>query len=580
MNSYAKTIEGRVKSLAVFLVLLCFLLVFKMGNIQIFKHEHYLALAQNQQRFEQTQMAERGKIYVHDSASDPSSYYPLAFDVKKFAVWAVPNQIKKKDETAKALSDLLLLPEKDIFDKINNDKLYIPALKRGLTLDEAHLIQDKKIAGVYVTPEYSRYYPEETLASQVLGFVNSESDGKYGFEGHYDNELKGKEGNVTGEKDTLGRIINLLDQTDPQNGNSYVLTIDRSAQYFIEKKLTEAMEKYQAESGTVIAMDIKTGGILAMASTPTFDPNNYRDQAGKDSSLFMNPAISYLFEPGSIFKPLVMAAALDKGLVTPDTESVFESTVQVQGYTIHTAEDKAFGRESMTQVLQNSDNVGMVWVANLLGNGDLDKYIRAFGLLDRTGIDLDTESTGRVPDPKQWRDINRATISFGQGISVTPMELLSAYAAIANGGKYIYPHIVDKVIYDNGQEKSTGKEEGQQVISKTTADQMKEMLYNVVMNGTAKKAQVPGFRIAAKTGTAQIAKPEGGYEDNDTKLGIYNHSSAGFAPVDDPQFALLVKLTKPKTSHYAESTAVPLFGEISSFLLNYHYRLKPTEQIK
>ena len=561
-------------------IVICLALIWRMFDLQISKHAHYTALAVGQQRFEQTEMAQRGKIYAHDSSTDESIIYPLAFDVKDYSLWVVPNQVEKKDEAAAELEVLTGIPKQEIFDKINNDKLYIPPIKKGISYDDAQKIKDKNINGVFVMPEYSRFYPEATLASQVLGFVNSDGEGKYGFEGHYNNELKGKEGNIQGEKDTLGRVINLLDQKDPQDGTSYVLTISRPVQYFVEKKLQEAITQYQAESGTVVIMDVKTGGIVAMASLPEFDPNNYAAQANSDIGLFQNPAISYQFEPGSIFKPIVMASAIDKGLVNPDTSNVFGESVNVQGYTIHTAENKAFGQETMTQILQNSDNVGMVWVGQQLGKDAMYQYIKNFGFLDKTGIDLTGEAPGQAPVLKQWYDITQATISFGQGISVTPIELLAAYGAIANGGKYIYPHMVDKILLPDGTEKKVEKQEGNQVISKETSDKVKEMLYNVVMNGTAKKAQVPGFKIAAKTGTAQIADPNGqGYLDDPSKLGIYNHSAAGFAPANDPRFVMLVKLTKPKTSKYAESTAVPLFGEISAFLLNNYYRLTPTEPI-
>jgi cell division protein FtsI/penicillin-binding protein 2 len=581
MNDYTRTIEARLKWFGVVIIIVVVTLFWKMYVIQILQYDKYTALAQGQQRFETTEMGQRGRILVHDSPSDPTAYYPLAFDQKKFAVWVVPRQVSDKETVAKSLGELLSIPEKDIFDEINNDKLYIPPIKHGLTLDEANNIKDKKFNGVLVVPEYSRYYPEETLASQVLGFVNAEGQGMYGFEGKYNAEMQGKEGDVKGEKDTLGRVISLLEQQDPQDGTSYVLTIDRSVQYFVEKKLSEAITKYQADSGTVIIMDIKTGGIVAMASSPTFDPNNYQDQAKIDANVFMNPAISYTFEPGSIFKPIVMAAAIDDGLVTKDTSQTFGESIDVGGYTIHTAEGKAFGLETMTQVLENSDNVGMVWVAEQIGNEVLNNQLKKFGLYDKTGIDLEGEISGHPAYPvKDWKDINRATIAFGQGITVTPLQILTAYATIANSGKYIYPHLVDKIIMPDGTEKSVPKQEGEQVISVQTAKDVGEMLRSVVLNGTGKKANVPGYKVAAKTGTAQIADPvNGGYLKNDSGLGIFIHTAAGFAPVDDPQYAMLVKLDKPKTNRYAESTAVPLFGEISSFLLNYHYRIAPTEAI-
>lgn len=577
MSEYSKTIEKRLRAMGVIVVLITVVLILRMYDLQIIKHSHYTALAQGQQRFEKTEMAQRGKVFVHDSFSDPNSYYPLAFDVKKFAIWVVPHQIAKKEEASKTLSSLTGLSSEEIFGKINNDKLYIPPIKQGLTLDEAQKVKDQKLTGVFVMPEYNRYYPEATLASQVLGFVNAEGNGQYGFEGHYNNELKGTAGNVKGEQDTLGRVINLLDQTDPKDGTSYVLTIDRSVQYFVEKKLNEALQLYKADSGTIAIMDIKTGGIVAMASAPSFDPNNFKDFAKDNSALFVNPSIAHLYEPGSIFKPLIMSAALDQGVVTPDTKNVFDWHVFVQGYEIKTAEQKAFGEENMTQILQNSDNVAMVWVSEQLGKDKMYQYLKSFNMLDKTGIDLDSEVAGYTPEFKNWRDINRATIAFGQGISVSPIELLAAYATIANKGVYIYPHIVDKMIFSDGSEKKVEKQERERVIKAETATTMAEMLYNVVQNGHSWRAKVPGYKVGAKTGTAQIPKAGGGYEESTDGLGIYIHSLAGFAPTNDPRFAMLVKLDRPKSAKYAENTAAPLFGEITSFLLNYYYRLPPTE---
>lgn len=576
MQEYTKTIDSRLRSLGVVVIILMFVLLWRLFDIQVVKHNHYVSLAEGQQRFEKTEIAQRGKIYVHDSVVDDKAYYPLAFDVKKFSVWVVPNQVKNKEDVSKKLEGLLGISQNEIFEKINNDKTYIPPIKKGLSLKEADEIKNNKIIGVFVMPELSRYYPEATLSAQVLGFVNYEGDGKYGFEGRYDSELKGTAGNVKGEKDTLGRTINLLEQKEPQNGTSYVLTIDRTVQYFVEKKLTEALKSYEATSGTILIMDIKTGGIVAMASNPSYDPNNFKDYAKDNSSIYINPAIAHLYEPGSIFKPLIMAAAIDQGAVTAETKNVFGAKVNVGGFEINTAERKAFGEENMTQVLQNSDNVAMVWVSEQLGKENLYKYIKSFNLFDKTGIDLDTEAVGYAPPLKQWRDINRATISFGQGISVTPIELLSAYATIANKGVYIYPHMVDKIIFNDGTEKKIQKQEGERVLKTETAKTISEMLYSVVQNGHSKRAQVAGFKVGAKTGTAQIPIPGGGYEESEDGLGIYIHSLAGFAPIDDPRYAMIVKLDRPKSSKYAESTAAPLFGEISNFLLNYYYRLSPS----
>lgn len=577
MSEYKKVTNGRLKLIGVFVLVCGVILIWRMFDVQITKHEHYLSLAEGQQRFEKTEIAKRGQIYVHDSLVNDKAYYPLAFDIKKFSVWVVPRQVSNKEKTAGALASALGMQKNEIFEQINNDKMYIPPIKKGLNLDEANKVKNEKISGVLVMPEYNRYYPEGTLASQVLGFVNADGEGKYGFEGRYNDELKGTAGNVTGEKDTLGRVISLLEQTDPKDGTSYVLTIDRSVQYFVEKKLAEAMTTYQATSGTIAIMDIKTGGIVAMANTPTYDPNNYREQAKIDSGIFVNPAIGHLYEPGSIFKPMIMAAAINEGVINADTEGEFDWHVFVDNFEIKTAERKAFGKENMVQVLQNSDNVAMVWVSEKLGKDKLYQYLKAYNMLDKTGIDLDTEAIGYTPPFKYWKDINRSTIAFGQGISVTPLEILAGYATIANKGVYITPHIVDKIVYSDGREKEVEKTEGARVLKEETASKMAEMLYNVVEGGHSWRAKVPGFKIGAKTGTAQISKPEGGYEESEDGLGIYIHSLAGFAPTEDPRYAMLVKLDRPKSAKYSENTAAPLFGEISNFLLNYYYRLTPTQ---
>lgn len=576
MSDYLPTMERRLKTAGAVVIVVAAVFVWRMFNIQIIQHGHYQDLAFGQQRFEKTEIAQRGIIYVHDSQIDSNKYYPLAFDVKKFAVWVVPRNVIDKEKTASILSSMLSIPGDEIFSLINNNKLYIPPIKKGLGYDQANEIKEQQISGVFVMPEYNRFYSENLLGAHILGFVNGEGKGQYGFEGHYDNELTGTAGNITGEKDTLGRVISLLDQKNPQDGTSYVLTIDRSVQYFVEKKLAEALQTHQATSGTVVIMDIKTGGIVAMASNPSFDPNNFKDYAESKSELFINPAISHLYEPGSVLKPIVMSSALDSGGLKLEDEGDFDWHVWVDGYEIKTAERKPFGHQNLTQILQNSDNVAMVWVSEKLGKDNLYKYLKSFNMFDKTGVDLDTEATGYAPEFKYWKDINRSTIAFGQGISITPIELLGGYATIANNGRYIYPHIVDKMIFADGSEKKVEPQEGEQVIKKEVANEMARMLTAVVDNGHAKRAAVAGFEVAGKTGTAQISKTGGGYEESEDGLGIFNHTLAGFAPANEPRFAMIVKLERPKAAKYAESTAAPLFGDIANFLLNYHYRLMPS----
>lgn len=571
MRIQSQATDGRVKVLSIAALVIMAVFALRLFDLQVTQHSHYLSLAQRQQQFEKNEIAHRGEIFVHDSAYDPNQYYPLAFDVKKFSVLVVPGQIKDKHKFAKEVSSLLSLDESDLFGKINNNKVYIPPVKKGLTLEQARELDKRKFPGIYLTPEYNRFYPEGTLASRILGFVNAEGKGNYGFEGKFDEVLKGKEGSITGEKDTLGRIISLIDQREPENGTSFVLTIDRGVQYFVEKKLSEAIAKYRAQAGEVIIIDIKTGGVLAMASLPSFDPNNYKETANIDPALFTNPLLSHTYEPGSTLKTIIMSGAIDQGVVTPETTGVFEATTEVMGYTVRTAERKAFGEETMTQVLENSDNVAMTWLSEKMGKEMMYDYLTKFGFNQKTGVMLEGETVGRLPALKEWREINRATISFGQGISVTPIQLVTAYAAIANKGVYLKPQIIDKTIYSNGETKKTERQEGERVISEETANTIMTMLKSVVDNGH-KKAGVKGFSVGVKTGTAQIADPNGGYLPDATI-----HSTAGIAPIEDPRYAMLVRFDRPTSYPFSSGTAAPFFGEISSYLLNYYYRLTPAE---
>jgi cell division protein FtsI/penicillin-binding protein 2 len=313
-------------------------------------------------------------------------------------------------------------------------------------------------------------------------------------------------------------------------------------------------------------MDPKTGAILAMTSKPDYNLNEFNKVAeAKNDYLFKNPAISGLYEPGSTFKSIVMAGAIDKGLVEPDTEEVFGKSIQVGSYEIGTAEDKAFGRETMTDVLVHSDNVGMVWVGNQMGNDVLYDTIKNFGFGEKTNIDLKGEESGVVRDKEKWRDINRATYTFGQGVSVTPLQLIAAYGALANGGKLMQPYIVKAVKNSEGNITETKPKEVRQVVSPETATKLSAMMVEVVNRGTGHHAKVDGYKIAGKTGTAQVPNPDGGYFPDDIKIG----SLAGYAPAGDPKFVMLVKLDKPTKAEWGETSAGPMFGQMDKWLLNY-----------
>jgi len=572
MTDSASGISIRIKLVAFFFLFLILALVIRLFQKQILEHTTYQAQAKNQQQFSQIELAQRGKIYFHDSSDDPAKSYAMAFDSKSFSLYLIPKDIADKHKIAAKLARFAEVPEIELYNLINNDKSYIPAVKKGLSYDQANQIERLDITGVYVLPEYKRYYPEGDFAGQILGFVNAEGDGKYGFEGFYDKELKGSSGKITGEKDTLGRVISLLNEEAPTDGTSYLLSIDRPVNFYIYRALKKAVLDYQAESASAVVVDIKSGKVIAMAGVPTFDPNKFQDyaNAGQDE-LFKNPLIAGSYEPGSIFKPIIVASGLDSAKITPDSASTFGATVDVQGFTIHTAEERAFGQENIGDILKHSDNVGMVWVGSQIGSPTINDYISKFGFSEKTGIDLSGENVGIIQPLRDWGEIGRATISFGQGISVTPIQLVMAYAAVANKGVLLKPQVVDKIIPDGGKILSVDPVKVRQVISENTASQLTQMLIAVVEEGYGKKAGVPGFWLAGKTGTAQIADPTTGkYLE-----GVFNHSFAGFAPADDPKFAMLVELDKPKNAKFAESSAAPVFGDIASYLLNYYYRIAP-----
>ncbi|MFZ2984254.1 MAG: penicillin-binding protein 2, partial [Candidatus Moraniibacteriota bacterium] len=396
-----------------------------------------------------------------------------------------------------------------------------------------------------------------------------------GIESSQDDLLRGETGNVSQEKDASGRWLPLSDRTvvSPKNGDSLLLTIDRVIQYETEKILKDSVETYQADSATAIVMDPQTGNILSMASFPRFDPNNYSQE--KDYSVFLNPAVSMTYEPGSVMKPITMAMGIEEGKVSPTTEFVDPGSESIAGYVIHNSENKVYGRSTMTKVLEQSINTGVIFVEKLIGNQTFDDYFTQFGFGKRTGIALPAELAGSTRNLDNVRStIGFFTASFGQGVTTTPLQMLDAYAVFANGGKLIKPHIIDSIIHPDGAEEKIQPEIVRQVISEETSHAVGTMLRSVVVNGHGKRADVPGYLVVGKTGTAQVAKSDAlGYQD-----GLSIGSFVGYAPLNDPRFVVLVKLDNPKKVEWAESSAAPTFGQIMKFLLEYA-RIKPTEEV-
>ncbi len=565
----------RVRLFSFLLFFMGLLVVSRLFFLQVLSHEKWVALAENQHNSSQELSADRGEIYMHDGDTDR---YPLAVNREYQMVFVVPKDITEKDTVAVELSRALGIDVGGIREKLDRPNDPFEIVKKRLSDDEVNRIKELHLKGVTLAPEKYRYYPAGELAAQVIGFASlgeKGGAGGYGIEASLDNELKGQTGTLLQEKDASGRWIPLSDRTitHAENGDSIILTLDRVIQYETEKILKDSVERFQADRATAIVMDPKTGNILSMASSPQFDPNNYSQE--EDYSIFLNQAVSSAYEPGSIMKPITMAIGIEEGKVSPTTEYTDTGAVVEAGYTIHNAEDKVYGRSNMYKVLDQSINTGVIFVEKLVGNRVFGDYLRRFGFGNRTGIELPAELGGNLKNLVNDRGtINFFTASFGQGITSTPIQMISAYAALANGGRLLRPNIIDKIIHANNQEEKHVPVEVRRVVSEETSVAIGKMLRSVVVNGHGKHADVPGYLVGGKTGTAQVAKSGSkGYEE-----GMSIGSFIGYAPIDDPKFVILVKLDNPKNVEWAESSAAPTFGQIMKFLLEYA-KVKPTEKI-
>jgi len=538
--------------------------LFKLFERQVLEHAQFAQAAEAQSTSTKPKPAQRGQILAQDK---DGKFFSLAVSDWRYELSISPRQVKNPQKLVDSLkADLPTLDTNDVVSKISNDKVYIPPILTDLDTVTAQKIVAKSYVGVFLTPKLVRVYPDgANIAPQVLGFVGADSEGKYGIESTHDADLRGKEGDETAKRDSLGKIIDILGGKQPQAGKDVVLTLDYNLQYTVETKLKEAIDKFKADSGSIIVMDPKTGAVLALAGEPDFDPNNYASVPAGEQYKFLSPAVSSLYEPGSVFKPLVMAMGIDSGTITPDTVYTPGGSVTVNGHEIFNANHKNFGTETATQALENSDNVWLTHLSSLLGSEKERDYFDKFGVSKKTGIDLVGEQAGRLPPIAEWNDLLRSTASFGQGVSTTVTQLAAAYSVIANGGTTITPHLVDKEIDAGQTETVAAPPAGTTIISTDTATKVKDMLVSVVVSGEGKRAGVSGIKVAGKTGTAQVPDANGGYSTTDS-IGSF----AGFFPADNPRFTMVVRLNNPRTVNFAESSAAPTFGEIATWMTNYY----------
>jgi cell division protein FtsI/penicillin-binding protein 2 len=433
-------------------------------------------------------------------------------------------------------------------------------------------IAEHGLRGLSVRERVTRSYPEGGMAANLLGFIGNDQAGLTGVEADYDRDLAGVAGRSIFERDSIGNPIPLGYQatTSPKPGGDVYLTIDRYIQRIAERQLDDTIKEQKADGGTVIVMEPDTGAVLAMASRPTFDLRKPDLNDPKQLDVVRNRAITDLYEPGSTFKSVTMAAALNEKVVTPGTTHNDSGPVVKYGMAIENWNLVHVGVETMTQLLIRSNNVGAVWVAEKLGAEKLYSYIDKFGFGQPTDLGLSGEAAGfyRTPNDQAWTPIDLATAAFGQSVTVTPLQLITAYAAIANGGALMRPYIVEKIATSEG-ERVTQPTKVRQVITPETASTLRAMLKDVADQGTAGKGTVPGFAVAGKTGTASIPSASG-YDDKTIA------SMVGMVPYENPKAVVLVKIDNPKNSPWGSQVAAPVFSALAKELLVY-WRMPPTE---
>lgn len=476
----------------------------------------------------------------------------------------IPESENEASPGAKSFNDVKDGFTNQIFSKLFKKSVW-EILAKGLDSSQKNIVESWHTPGLGFQSSWSRFYPEASSGAHIVGFVGQDVAGQpkgySGLEGHYERELKGFPGSLKQEKDVFGNpiLVGSFSETPAMSGRTILTYIDKYVQKILEVELLKGMNKYGAIAGEAVIMDPNNGAIVASASYPNYNPADYWEF---DQKWLKNPVISESYEPGSTFKIVIMAAALDSKVVEPDTKcDICTGPINIGQYLIRTWDGKYHPEIDMTDTIVHSDNTGMVFAARRLGNDKLLEYIKKFGFGNLTGIDLQGETSPILRS--ELKDVDLATTAFGQGIAVTTIQMLRAAAAVANGGIMETPILAEKIGSDSQNMISVNRKPGERVISEETSRKLKEMMVKAVVNGEAKFAAPKGYRIAGKTGTAQI--PVAGHYDNEKTIASF----VGFAPADNPKFAMIVKLKEPKSSQWGSETAAPLWFAIAKKLLLY-----------
>jgi cell division protein FtsI/penicillin-binding protein 2 len=543
----ARVVNSRIRLLLLLIVLAFAVLLARSAWIATVQAASLSSFAQAQTKATLVLPAGRGTIY--DAMGSP-----LALGEQATTVFVDPHEITRPRSEAVRAARVLGLKPKDVLKALLTKNTHFVYVLRKASPRLATLLAARKLPGFHFQAEERRTYPQGAVAAQVLGYAGVDNTGLSGLELQLNPQLTGTNGSQTVVRDPIGRPISIQSVTPARDGKSAFLTLDHTIETNAEQVLRATVAQWHAKSATAIVIEPKTGNVLAMATQPGYDAN----LVGK-RGLQNNPAVTNVFEPGSVFKVVTIAGALSEGLVTPSTRFTLPYSIRVADRVIHDAEPRGTETMSVAQILQRSSNVGTVTIARtLLGESRLKKWIDQFGFGQRTGIDYPGETAGLLPS--YWSGSTIGNVPIGQGVSVTAMQLASVYGAIANGGVWRQPHLVDHI-----QGEKAAPIRTRRILSPHVDKQLLTMLKGVVSDaGTAAAASVPGYTVAGKTGTAQKPSPTGGYA-----AGKYVATFVGMVPADNPRLVILVTVDEPKLAIFGGVVAAPAFAQIAAFDLQY-----------
>ncbi|MFO7578538.1 MAG: penicillin-binding protein [Pelovirga sp.] len=557
----------RIRIFGVLFILAFCVIAVRAYQLQVVEAPELRARA-DQQRSHVVKLApRRGTIFDREG-------HPLAVSLETDSLFADPQMIQDPATAAKKLAPLLKQSQAELQKSLSEKNRRFVWLERLIDPDTAQQVRDLKITGLNFVPERKRYYPQSNIAAHVIGFTGLDPRGLEGIELEYDRLLQGEPELLVSVRDARGRGLATAEAPvqGGSSGHNLHLTLDRSLQYIAEKELARAVKESRAVGGTVVMLEPTSGRILALASWPDFNPNmagRYRADQRR------NRVVCDMYEPGSTFKPFLLAGILEEKLLQP-TETVFceNGQYRVGGSTVR--DYKKFGHLSLEEMLKVSSNIGFVKLGKVLERERFHRYLTSFGFGTKTGLDFPGEAGGVLRPPSRWFEIDLAAISFGQGVSVTPLQMTTAMAVIANGGLLMEPYLVEKVTDDDGQVvRRRLPEVRHRVISERTAQLVRNMMVSVTEpGGTGTRAALPGYRVAGKTGTAQKVDPVTGGYSLDKRVGSF----IGFVPADNPALVMSVTLDEPQGDRYGGLIAAPVFARIASQSLA-HMNILPRDQV-